>query len=417
MNEFYFYTYLIVGGFALSLLLAYLPRIIAYFGFLLPSEKLHNDVTNKMAILVPARNESAVIEPLLVSLSKQTYRAFEVFVIVKDPQDPTLAMVARYGFHAVIAPKQTCKSDALDAAVQSIFHQDKNKFDAYLILDADTMIKEDYLAAMNDAMASGRDVIVSKKIVKNYFMAKGSLTLQGAANGYIWTLFDPLGNKWKSHHHIALFTVGSGLLLSKKILLENGGWGYKSTMTEDCELAGDMIAHHWTSYYAENAPIYMEEAPTLESTNKRRQRWMSGLTEAQKLYRYKDFSIGHFWDVYFSYSIFISYLYFGFLAFYGVSNLITAFVFFLTGSALLPYPLYSGLAALGLIYLSFFAVGILVFLANRKDIKGHFFFQLATLFYFPIHYLGYFPIMLKVFLGRGGKGWDEIARVKEKEAK
>jgi cellulose synthase/poly-beta-1,6-N-acetylglucosamine synthase-like glycosyltransferase len=270
---------------------------------------------------------------------------------------------------------------------------------------------------MNDAMASGRDVIVSKKIVKNYFMSKGSLSLQGAANGYIWTLFDPLGNKYKSRHHIALFTVGSGLLVSKAILLENGGWGYKSTMTEDCELAGDMIAHHWSSYYAENAPIYMEEAPTLEMTNKRRQRWMSGLTSAQKLYRYKDFSIGHFWDVYFSYSIFISYLYFGFLAFYGLSNAITALVFLFTGSSLLLYPFYAAIASFGLIYLSFFAVGVLAFLANRRDIKGHFFFQVATLFYFPIHYLGYFPIMAKVFLGLGDKGWDEIARVKEKEAK
>jgi cellulose synthase/poly-beta-1,6-N-acetylglucosamine synthase-like glycosyltransferase len=417
MNEFYFISYLVAGGFAASLLLAYLPRIIAYFGFLLPSEKLHNDTKNKIAVLVPARNESGVIGPLLDSLSEQTYDAFEVFVIVKDPHDPTLALVKAHGFHATIAAKQTCKSDALDAAVQSIFRVNPDQFDAYLILDADTMIKKDYLASMNDAMASGRDVIVSKKIVKNYFMGKGALTLQGAANGYIWTLFDPLGNKWKSRHHIALFTVGSGLLLTKKILLENGGWGYKSTLTEDCELAGDMIAHHWSSYYAENAPIYMEEAPTLESTNKRRQRWMSGLTSAQKLYRYKDFSIGHFWDVYFSYSIFISYLYFCFLGFYAISNLVTAIVFFLTGSALLPYPLYASLATFGLIYLSFFAVGVLAFMANRKDLKGHFFFQIAALFYFPIHYLGYFPIMAKVFLGRGEKGWDEIARVKEKEAK
>jgi cellulose synthase/poly-beta-1,6-N-acetylglucosamine synthase-like glycosyltransferase len=67
-----------------------------------------------------------------------------------------------------------------------------------LILDADTMIHDNYLEEMNNAMASGRDVIVSKKIVKNYFLKKGSLTFQGAANGYIWTLFDEMGNRYKS---------------------------------------------------------------------------------------------------------------------------------------------------------------------------------------------------------------------------
>jgi cellulose synthase/poly-beta-1,6-N-acetylglucosamine synthase-like glycosyltransferase len=417
MNEFFLYSYVIASGIALSLILVYLPRIIAWFGAFLPYEKLHNETKNSIAVLIPARNESAVIGSLLSSLQHQTYSNFEVFVIVKDPADPTLQLVKNVSFHAVVADKQTCKSDALDAAVQEIFAQDKNRFDAYLILDADTMIKEDYLEKMNDAMASSRDIIVSKKIVKNYYMGKGSLSLQGAANGYIWTIFDELGNKWKSRHHIALFTVGSGLLLRKKILLANGGWGYKSTLTEDCELAGDMIANHWTSYYAEYAPIYMEEAPTLEMTNKRRNRWMSGLTSAQKLYRYKDFGMGYFWDVYFSYSIFISYAYFAFVSLYGLADFITALVLFLSGDPLFLAALYGALGSAALIYLSFFAVAFIAFLANQKDVKGHFFFRLASLFYMPIHYLGYFPIMFKIFIGKGNVRWDEIARVEGKGVK
>ena len=275
------------------------------------------------------------------------------------------------------------------------------------------MIHDDYLEEMNNAMASGRDVIVSKKIVKNYFLKKGSLTFQGAANGYIWTLFDEMGNRYKSLHHIALFTVGSGLLISSKIILRNNGWPFKATMTEDCELAGDIIANHDSTYYAPYAPIYMEEAPSLSMTNKRRNRWMNGLTSAQRLYRYKDFSMGSFWDVYYSYSIFLSYLYFALLSAFALGNGVAALIHFFAGDPLWIWALSSSLSALSLIYLSFFVMALIAFFAQKKDVKGHWLFRILTVFLVPFHYLGYFPIMVKVFFGKADRGWEEIARVKE----
>lgn len=413
MNNYYFYAALVFGGILFAILLAYLPRIVAWFGFTKPYEHLHNEKKNRIAVLVPARNESEVIRPLLESLAHQTYAEKEVFVIVKDPKDPTIALAKERGFHVHVESTQTCKSDALDGAIQGIISANPHSFDAYLILDADTMIHDDYLEEMNNAMASGRDVIVSKKIVKNYFLKKGSLTFQGAANGYIWTLFDEMGNRYKSLHHIALFTVGSGLLISSKIILRNNGWPFKATMTEDCELAGDIIANHDSTYYAPYAPIYMEEAPSLSMTNKRRNRWMNGLTSAQRLYRYKDFSMGSFWDVYYSYSIFLSYLYFALLSAFALGNGVAALIHFFAGDPLWIWALSSSLSALSLIYLSFFFMALIAFFAQKKDVKGHWLFRILTVFLVPFHYLGYFPIMVKVFFGKADRGWEEIARVKE----
>src|SRR5574344_2142312 len=99
MNEYYLYSWWVVGAMLLLLLLAYSPRIVAWFGFLLPYEHLENHVHNRIAVLVPARNESATITPLLASLSAQDYSEFEVFVIVKDPADPTIALAKERGFH------------------------------------------------------------------------------------------------------------------------------------------------------------------------------------------------------------------------------------------------------------------------------------------------------------------------------
>lgn len=418
-NAFYFYAYFIIGSILLAILLAYLPRIVAWFGFLLPYEHLHNEKKNRIAVLVPARNESAVIETLLTSLSRQTYRSFEVFVIVKDKKDPTISMVKKHGFHCHVEAGQTCKSDALDGVIQTILRKDKNAFDAYLILDADTMIQDDYLEEMNNALASGRDVIVSKKIVKNYFLnRKGALSLQGAANGYIWTIFDHMGNQWKSLHHIALFTVGSGLMISKKIILFDNGWCYKSTMTEDCELAGDIIANHWSTYYAPYAPIFMEEAPHLSDTNKRRNRWMTGLTDAQRMYRYKDWTMGGFWDNYFCYSVFISYLYFFVLCLVAfVSGVSSIAFFFLHMNNDFIWVFGGFIGSLSLIYLSFFSMALVAFFASIKDVKGHWLFRILVLFYMPIHYMEYIRIMARVFSGRSSRGWDQISRVNVKESR
>ena len=103
MNNYYLYAAFIFGFLLLGVLVAYFPRMIAWFGFLLPYEHLHNDEKKRIAVLVPARNESAVISPLLDSLSQQTYSNFEVFVIVKDPRDATIALAQAKGFHVHVA--------------------------------------------------------------------------------------------------------------------------------------------------------------------------------------------------------------------------------------------------------------------------------------------------------------------------
>ncbi|MCH3910121.1 MAG: glycosyltransferase [Bacilli bacterium] len=413
MKSVFWIIWLVLASLIVLFLILYSPRIVAYFGGFKKRARLHNEKHNQIAVLVPARDESATISSLLSSLKRQDYEEFDVFVIVKNPKDPTIKMVEDAGFTCFVDVEQHAKSDALDFALSRILRKNRNKYDAYLILDADTGIKDDYLYQMNEAMASKRDVIVSKKIVKNYFMGKGSLSLQGACNGYIWSFFDDMGNAYRSDHNIALFTVGSGLLLSKRIILANNGWAYKDTITEDCELFGDMIANHWTSYYAAYAPIYMEEAPTLSMTNKRRTRWMTGLTDSQKLYQNKAFGMGSFWDLYFDYSIYLVYLYFGVLGSSVLFHLVSAVVLFFMGSGELTLALYGLLGSLGVIYLSFFFPSFIAFLLSFKDIKGHFFFRLAVCFLVPLHYLGYYSIMGKVFLGVSSHSWDSISRVKE----
>lgn len=78
----------------LFLLILYIPRIAYYFSAFRDQPRLINPTKNRLAVLVPAKNESKVIQALLDTLNLQTYdRAFfDVHVIVEDARDPSVAM-------------------------------------------------------------------------------------------------------------------------------------------------------------------------------------------------------------------------------------------------------------------------------------------------------------------------------------
>src|SRR5574344_1637319 len=281
-----FIVYLIVLGLTFIL---YLPRIVCWFGSIRKQVHYTNAKKNKICVLIPARNEQKTIENLFMDLKKQDYDqdSFEVYVIVANKKDPNISLIKKYGYNVHICETQKRKGDALDSAIKTIL-KTNNIFDAYLIIDADCGLKENYLTEMNDALASNRQIILSKKVVKNYTMKdKNALSIQGACNGIIWTLIDEMGNRFKSDHYFTGMTIGTGLMIRKDVVQEWGGWNYKSTLTEDIELEEDMAVKGYTFFYASYALMYMEEAPSLKVTNKRRTRWMSGVVDSTRLYEDK----------------------------------------------------------------------------------------------------------------------------------
>ncbi len=415
MKDLFIALTLVFGTVVLLGFLGYLPRLVAWFGAFLPYPHLHNEKHNHLAVIIPARNESMAVEPLFDSLSNQTYQDFEVFVVVKEANDPTIKLAQAHGFNVRVESGQKCKSDALDGILKAILAKNREAFDAYLFLDADTMIKNDYVEEMNNALASGRQIVTSKKIEKNYFMGKGALTLQGAVNGFVWTLIDEMGNRFRSIHNITMFTIGTGLVLRKDIVLTLGGWPYKATLAEDTELMCDAVGNHWTTYYAPYAPIYMEEAPTRDMTNKRRNRWVSGLTAAEFLYWRKSRTLGSFWDVYFCNSLFFSYAIFGALGLAFVTYGIIGGVLFLLGN---PYANWYFLAmaiAGGLVLFAFYLMSFVVTIASWKDVKGFVLFRLLVFLVAPFYYLDFYAIVAKALFGRSSNEWDPIARVSVKE--
>ncbi len=415
--------FIFLGIIGLCLIL-YLPRLIGWFAPYKKQEHLHNDKNFKLAILVPARNESSVIRGLLDDLKNQTYgkENFDVHIIVKDPHDKTLEIAKEYGSITHVVADQKCKSDALNNCFQEIFRTyGKNYYDAYLIMDADCWMKDNCLEEINNAFASGRQVVQCKKLVKNYYMPGKEIPLEAACNGIIWTLIDEMGNRFKSDHNITNMTIGTGICFRKDVINKIGGWPYNKTLTEDIEFMYDACLRNFTCYYASYAEIYMEEADTLEMTNKRRQRWMTGVCDSKKYYntRLADECLTFKEKVnrYYCKALWIVYWMIGLSAVYMFVNFILGTYFLIVLSNLAYFAYFNSLIGFAVIYFSFFFMTLNAMIIDRKNIKLSFKNKIILLLTHPFFYMGYIKIVFRALFVKNSAAWDQIARVEDTSGK
>lgn len=137
--------------FELVVILSYLPRMRFWRDGLKPQKKLHADRMHRFAVVLPARDESRAIPPLIRSLGKQTYpkEYFDIHLIVKDPDDPTIAMMKQTFPDACVyvVPDQTRKADAMDVCMKKILAEQAGVYDDFIVVDADSVLTPGFLAA------------------------------------------------------------------------------------------------------------------------------------------------------------------------------------------------------------------------------------------------------------------------------
>lgn len=405
-------------------LILYFPRIAAWFGCMRPQKRLQSDKKRRLALIIPARNEGRAVLPLFETIRAQSYdkEYFDAFVVVKEADDPVIGYAKDIGAAVYVDESQTCKGDCLDYCIKEILKEYPNEYDGYIIVDADCRLDKNFLAEMNHAMESGAQVINAKKLVSNYDSEiPGECNHVTSCNGLIWTIIDELGNRFKSDHGLTTMTISTGILFRRELIEEWQGWPYKETLTEDMELQRDCGVKGIHTFYYSHAKIYMQEAPSLTDTNKRRRRWMTGLVASDRLYwgrLRKRRGVRAFWDNYYLLCLWIAYLYIGSLCLIIFGNLAGAVVLaaqnlisgrwllFGTGQAAL-----AGAAAFGLIYLSFFVLTMAAVLADWENIGLPFFGKLELMFLHPLFYMEYIRIVAKAVRKDTPQQWEEIKRI------
>ena len=125
------------------------------------------EMKTRFAVIVPARNESAVIEENLRALQNAEYptELHKTFVIVESMDDPTVEICRKYPNTEIYLRKnydRPGKGPALDECLKSMF-QSEEHFDAVMLLDADNVIAPNFFARLNDAYVAGYDAACGKR--------------------------------------------------------------------------------------------------------------------------------------------------------------------------------------------------------------------------------------------------------------
>ena len=265
----------------------------------------------------------------------------------------------------------------------------------------------DFLTNMNDALASGAQVITGRKLVGNYTMGYLNSTSEKVVNaitcqnGLVWPIIDELGNRYKSALGLTTMPITTGILIRGDLVEEWGGWIYRQTLTEDMELQRDCACKGIKTFHYSFAKLYLEETPSHTDTNRRRTRWMTGMVAADRLYcrkLLKRRGLRASIDNYYILSLWLVYAYIGTLSVAAVFNLVT-------------FRIWQAAAAFMLIYTAFFALSVMAVLADWKNIGLSWFNKLCLMLVHPFFYMEYILIVGRAVLGVHPKGWEKIGRV------
>ncbi len=402
-------------------LITFIPKIICWIYGFKKTPKLHNPNKSKIALLIPARNESMCIGKLLESINNQTYdkELFDIFIVVADDNDETINIAHNMLTDAdvIVERNQKCKADALDALVKHILATKGAVYDAYIIIDADCVLHPSFIEEMNNALVTEADVIIGKKLIKNWESNnKKNRTIIANLSALTYTSVDTMGNKFKSAKGYNLAICGQGLLLSKRFIDKYKSFPFKS-LCEDIEVGIHAMLNGYKELYYEHALIYSEEPVVHKEYNKRRYRWLKGYFDNNKKYRKqllnKTFREGKIAkeNLFYLYDLFPIYIMIGASAAALLVYLGCAVVFAIMRSSMGIEALRFAMLMFGIIYAMIVLFNFITVMEDRKTNKMTLWEKLKVIFVGPFYTFEYVFIFFQVLRNNYKVSWDQVERI------
>mgnify|MGYP002533238959 CR=1 FL=1 len=272
---------IMLGALLLLFLVGFYRVIYVCFGFAKDIVQPQTNKRAKFAILIAARNESKVIKRLLDSIKKQGYpsKLIDPYIIVEDENDKTVQIVKSFGYNVFVRQhlENVGKGFALDEAVKDIIKKGKS-YDAYMILDADNVLCDNFIEEMNKAFQNGVRLGMGYRNTLNqpgnWVADCSALTFSG---------INTFQNKARTKLTKNIIVSGTGLFLDGQIIESFKGWPFH-TLTEDYELSLYCCLNNIRSEYVPSAMFYDEQPTNLKTLNKQRVRWIKGFMQSRKLY-------------------------------------------------------------------------------------------------------------------------------------
>ena len=236
---------------------------------------------HRLAVLIAARNEQAVLGELLDSLRAQTYPAelTDIYVCADNCTDGTAALARAHGaavFERTDAAR-VGKGYALNYLLRRIAAAGEH-YDAYVVLDADNVLDRDFLRALDRVHADGYGIVTCYRDSKNY----GDNWISA---GYaLWFLREACYlNAPRMALRSSCAVSGTGFLFSDEVLRACGGWNF-FLLTEDIEFTIDNVCRGVKIGYARGAVLYDEQPTSFCQSWRQRLRWSKGYLQVFRRY-------------------------------------------------------------------------------------------------------------------------------------
>ncbi len=228
-----------------------------------------------VSIVVPAKNEEAVIEPTVRSLCALEYAAsgrpcFEVIVVDDQSADGTQSVLERLMAELPLRVLQTRVGSFGKAAALNlgIAHA---RGDLIAVFDADARVAPDFLQRVVPYLAGERVGGVQSRR-RPYNPTQNLLT---RVQDDEYTLYQHLLQRARQSLGGIVSFAGDGLLVKRAALDDVGGWN-EDALTEDIDLTVRLHLAGWEIRYCEEATVWEEAIPRLRDLLRQRIRWFEG---------------------------------------------------------------------------------------------------------------------------------------------
>lgn len=365
--------------------------------------------TTRFAIIIPARDESKVIEANLKSIEGCGYpkELYDVYLIVESPDDPTVEIAKGYeNVHIFyrIHLDHVGKGYALDECLKYIYAS-HDIYDAFLVLDADNLISKNFLARMNDAYRQGYDMACGKRENKDW-----NASVVCGASALTFTIINTIQNKPKTNFGMNILVSGTGFYVRADVLRQYRGWPFH-TLTEDYELTNYAIVHNLKTAYVEDAIFYDEQPIKMRQSILQRTRWIKGYFTVQKKYKKEKLEAlkknkreKNAW-----------YQILGGVTMIAFAITLLVYIFTITGFLIydlcakenmyMEYVLRLVLL-IGAVYVFLVLFTVLLFILDRKTIRIKKWQRIKVIFFHPIFMVSYVPAAIRALFVK--PKWDRI---------
>lgn len=248
-----------------------------------------NGKQTTFAILIPAHDESGVLQRTLDNIKSVDYPedCYQIFVVADNCTDNT-AEIARKG--GAVCWERTSdefgKGYAVKYGFDRLVEYEKEegtqhegmlkRFDAFLQIDADTLMDKTYLQALSRRIQEGVQAIQSNAIV----MHPENSPMESLA--YLGSVLNR-NLRYKGRTRLGLTTNLTGTMCFASDVIRKHGW-IATSIVEDIEYTMFLHLNDIRVVFAPEAKIYIEIPDSFGEAKQQRKRWDGGKFKIRNKY-------------------------------------------------------------------------------------------------------------------------------------